>query len=62
MMPEPIGKSVQTICFVDADHASDRVSRCSCTGFLIFLNPALIDWARSRIQSRRPLLVLNFAP
>jgi hypothetical protein len=44
MMPEPLGKSVQTICFVDADHAGDRVLRRSRTGFLIFLNRALIDW------------------
>jgi hypothetical protein len=44
MMPEPLGKSVQTICFVDADHAGDRVSSRSRTGFLIFLNRALIDW------------------
>jgi hypothetical protein len=44
MMPEPLGKSVQTICFVDADHAGDRISRRSRTGYLMFVNRALVDW------------------
>jgi hypothetical protein len=56
MMPEPLGKSVQTICFVDADHAGDRVLRHSCTGFLIFY------CTRSRILSRRLYLDLSFVP
>jgi len=50
-MPEPLGKSVQTICFVDADHAGDRVSRRSRTGYLIFLNRALIDWFSKKQNS-----------
>jgi hypothetical protein len=28
----------------DSDHAGDRQTRRSCTGFLIFCNMALIDW------------------
>ena len=37
-MPDPCGKEVITRCFVDADHAGDKVTRCSRTGFIIFLN------------------------
>jgi hypothetical protein len=44
MMPEPLGKSVQTICFVDADHAGDRISCRSRTGYRMFVNRALVDW------------------
>ena len=30
--------------FVDSDHAGDKVSRRSRTGFVIFINGAVIDW------------------
>ena len=30
--------------FVDSDHAGDKVSRRSRTGFVILLNSGLIDW------------------
>jgi hypothetical protein len=30
--------------FVDSDHAGDKVSRRSRTGFVIFLNYGIIDW------------------
>ena len=43
-MPEPRGKAVACHCFVDADHAGDRVTRRSHTGILIFLNRAPIIW------------------
>ena len=42
--PEPRGKSVQVNCYVDANHAGDRVTRRSHTGILIFLNMALVSW------------------
>ena len=41
-MPEPRGKEVGIHCFVDASHASDKVTRRSQTGILIFVNRAPI--------------------
>ena len=41
-LPEPRGKSIQTTCFVDSDHAGDEVSRRSRTGVLVFCNRAPI--------------------
>lgn len=41
-MPEPLGRSVTIGCFVDADHAGNRVTRRSHTGIIIFLNKAPI--------------------
>ena len=43
-MPEPRGHSFIMRANVDADHASDTVSRRSRTGFLIYLNCALVYW------------------
>ena len=43
-IPEPLGESVEIHCFVDAPHASDKRSRKSHTGILIFLNRAPIFW------------------
>jgi hypothetical protein len=43
-MPEPRGLEVEIICFVDADHAGDKVSRKSQTGILNFINSAPIQW------------------
>jgi hypothetical protein len=42
--PAPRGHPVQINCFVDADHAGNRVTRRSQTGILIFLNRAPILW------------------
>jgi hypothetical protein len=42
--PEPRGKSVMVSCFVDANHAGDRVTRRSHTGIIIFVNRAPIIW------------------
>jgi len=42
--PSPRGLPVQINCFVDADHAGNRVTRRSHTGILIFLNRAPIIW------------------
>jgi hypothetical protein len=36
--PEPRGNAVQINCFIDADHAGNRVTQCSQTGILVFLN------------------------
>ena len=42
--PEPRGRSVQINCFVDSDHAGDRITRRSHTGIIIYLNTAPISW------------------
>ena len=46
--PKPLGKPVVLRLFVDADHASDRKTRRSRTGYFIFLNSALIAWKSSK--------------
>ena len=43
-MPEPRGHGFIMRAKVDADHASDTISRRSRTGFLIDLNCALVYW------------------
>jgi hypothetical protein len=47
-MPEPLGKDVDICMMCDSDHAGDKRTRCSCTGFLIFCNMALIDWVSKK--------------
>ena len=39
-MPKPRGNSVSTHCFVDENHAGNKVTRRSQTGMLIFVNKA----------------------
>jgi hypothetical protein len=41
-MPEPRGQLMSIHCFVDSDHAGDKVIRRSQTGILIFCNRAPI--------------------
>ena len=43
-MREPRGQGMVMRCFVDADHASDSITRRSRTGFVIYLNTAPIYW------------------
>jgi hypothetical protein len=50
-MPAPRGKAVEMLCFVDADHAGDKVSRRSRTGVLIYLNRAPILWHSKKQNS-----------
>jgi hypothetical protein len=47
-MPKPRGNSISTHCFVDASHGSDRATRRSQTGILIFCNRAPIMWHSKR--------------
>jgi len=47
-MPEPLGKDVDVRMMCDSDHAGDRRTRRSRTGFLIFCNMALIDWVSKK--------------
>jgi hypothetical protein len=41
---EPRGNVVSTHCFVDADHAGNKVTRRSQSGILLFVNRAVIQW------------------
>jgi hypothetical protein len=43
-MPVPRGNIMTTHCFVDASHGSDRATRRSQTGILIFCNKAPVMW------------------
>ena len=43
-MPEPRGLGFTIVAKVDADHASDTVTRRSRTGILVYLNCSLIHW------------------
>jgi hypothetical protein len=49
--PEPRGREVGIHCFVDASHASDKVTRRSQTGILIFINKAPITFYSKRQNS-----------
>lgn len=49
--PEPLGKQVEIIVFVDSDHAGDKVTRRSRTGVLIFLNRSPIVWYSKKQNS-----------
>jgi len=46
--PRPRGKSVDLIMYVDSDHATDKKTNCSRTGFLIYLNSALVMWCSKK--------------
>jgi hypothetical protein len=43
-MPPPLGKEVDLHMMVDSDHAGEKRTRCSRTGFIIFCNLAPIIW------------------
>ena len=47
-MPEARGRGLTIHCFVDSDHAGNKVTRRSHTGFIIFLNGAPIIWFSKR--------------
>jgi hypothetical protein len=42
--PKPLGKPFELRCYVDADHAGDKLMRRSRTGIIILLNNAPIVW------------------
>jgi len=42
--PPPLGKDIDMRMMVDSDHAGDKSTQRSRTGFLIFLNMSLIAW------------------
>ncbi len=43
-MPPPLGKDVDLRMMVDSDHAGEKRTRRSCTGFIIFCNLVPIIW------------------
>jgi hypothetical protein len=43
-MPQPRGMGCIMRAFADADHATDSITRRPKTGFLVYLNSALITW------------------
>ena len=45
---ETLGKEVVMHCFVDADHAGEKLTRRSCYGFIIFLQMAPIYYCSKR--------------
>jgi hypothetical protein len=49
-MPPPLGKDVDLCMMIDSDHAGEKRTRCSRTGFIIFCNLAPIIW-RSKQQA-----------
>ena len=49
--PEPRGIAVILSALVDADHAADTTTRKSRTGFLVYLNSALIHWMSKKQAS-----------
>ena len=51
-MPAPHRNSVLTNCFVDSDHARDKVTPQSLMGILIFINEAPIMVQQAREHGR----------
>ena len=47
-MPLPRDRAVSTHCFVDSDHAGDKVTRRSQTGLLLLVNHAPVVWYSKR--------------
>jgi hypothetical protein len=47
-MPKPLGKEVDLRMMVDSDHAGDKQTQRSRTGFFIYCNMALIIWLSKR--------------
>ena len=50
-MPKPRGVPVTVTAYVDASHATNRVTRKSHTGFLFFVNREPIMWYSKRQQT-----------
>ena len=42
--PKPLGKEVTLSMFVESDQAGYNIDRRSRTGFMIFVNMAMINW------------------
>ena len=49
--PEALGMEFIIRAYVDSDHAGDKLTRRSRTGFLVYLNSALIYWLSKKQTS-----------
>ena len=47
-MPKPKGNLAQLTCYVDADHARDKVTRRSVTGIVLLVNNTPLTWISKR--------------
>lgn len=47
-IPPPLGKDVDIRMWVNSDHAGEKWTRRSRTGFFIYINMACIDWVSKR--------------
>ena len=47
-MPAPRGNVISKYCFVDTNHAADKVTRRSQIGILLFCNKAPFIWHSKR--------------
>jgi hypothetical protein len=47
-LPTPLGKDLDVCMMCDSDHAGEKQTHHSHTGFLIFCNMALIDWVSKK--------------
>ena len=52
-MPTTRGKVVDTSCFVDSDHAGNKVTRKSPIGIIIYMNMAPNLWCSKRQNSAK---------
>ncbi len=50
-MPDPLGIDVDVRMMCDSDHVGDKRTRCACTGFKVFCNMALIEWASKKLAT-----------
>ena len=57
--PGSCGKEVDICMFVDSDHAEDKVSCRSRSGFLMYVNKALVQWF---LKKQSKYLVLSLLP
>jgi hypothetical protein len=47
-MSKPRGQRVTISAFIDANHARNKVTKCSHTGIIIYIQNALILWYSKR--------------
>jgi hypothetical protein len=61
-LPMPLGKDLDVRMMCNSDHAGEKRTCCSCTGFLIFCNMALIDWvSKKQATSKASVFGAKFA-
>ena len=61
-MPEPRGEYIELSLMCDSDHAGDKSTRRSRTGYLIFINIALIAWlSKKQTTVERSVFGAEFA-